>query len=342
MLIHALLSLSLCSGRYHYEYEREFFTSISQSVQAGDEIEVFGTPYQEWDTDIEPLGLYVEDWTSFTLTVSFGSGAPLVFTDRTARFFAAAARNLTASYIFRATRATSFSAGMFLLSDYYLECSRWFFTTSAAFVMELNSQNVSSSTWFCLITANAGRIVGWDAVGSLQVTSFSNSWEQISTATGGGQVHHCYFSGDPKRIYIRVAASTADEPFTRPFSFAIELSASDVPTSGGVLWTVSHGSFKEWTDRGELVRFAPNTYPAAASEDDFVFGGWVPKDPLWEALAEASDVGQWIALAATVLLVVGVFVFLLIVDVFKRKKQSELDDGREIANIEMSHSSDEK
>jgi hypothetical protein len=48
---------------------------------------------------------------------------------------------------------------------------------------------------------------------------------------------------------------------------------------------------------------------------------------LREALADGSDVGQWVVLGVTLLLVIGLFLFLLIADVLKRKSPAELNDG---------------
>jgi hypothetical protein len=133
----------------------------------------------------------------------------------------------------------------------------------------------------------------------------------------------------PATTHIELSCPTADEPFTRPFSFAVSDWIDRIGTSRAILWTISHSSFKQWTADGRLAHFAPNTFPAESdlSADGFVFDGWVPKDPLREALAEGSDVGQWVALGVTLLLVIGLFLFLLIADVLKRKSPAELHDG---------------
>jgi hypothetical protein len=114
--------------------------------------------------------------------------------------------------------------------------------------------------------------------------------------------------------------------------FAVSDWTDRIGTSRAILWTISHSSFKQckqWTADGRLAHFARNTFPAESdsSADGFVFDGWVPKDPLREALAEGSDVSQWVALCVTLLLVIGLFLFLLIADVLKRKSPAELNDG---------------
>jgi hypothetical protein len=153
------------------------------------------------------------------------------------------------------------------------------------------------------------------------------------------QVHQFSFVSRPTEINVRFAGNGGSGPFRNPFSFAVLLSTERVATSGGVLWTISHGCLREWTDNGELTGFIPNTFPAAPSEDDFVFDGWVPRDPLWDALAERYDWGQWVALGVTALLVISVFVFLLIADVFKRKKRSGAGDQPNTAG--QAHGSDD-
>jgi hypothetical protein len=101
----------------------------------------------------------------------------------------------------------------------------------------------------------------------------------------------------PTTTHIQLSGLTADEPFTRPFSFAVSDWTDRIGTSRAILWTISHSSFKQckqWTADGRLAHFAPNTFPAEtdSSAHGFVFHGWVPKDPLREALAEGSDGGQ--------------------------------------------------
>jgi hypothetical protein len=89
-------------------------------------------------------------------------------------------------------------------------------------------------------------------------------------------------------------------------------------------WRISHSSFKQWTAGGRVAQFVPNRFPAEGdwSADGLVFDRWVPKDPLMKALAEGSDVGQWVLLGVTLLLVIGLLLFLLIAYSLKRKSRA--------------------
>jgi hypothetical protein len=132
--------------------------------------------------------------------------------------------------------------------------------------------------------------------------------------------------------HIELSGLTADEPFMRLFSFAVSGWTDRIGTSRAILWTIYHSPLKQckqWTADGRLAHFAPPTFPAESdsSADGFVFDGWVPKDPLREAPAEGSDVGQWVALGVMLLLVIGLLLFLLIADVVKRNSRAELNDG---------------
>jgi hypothetical protein len=94
-------------------------------------------------------------------------------------------------------------------------------------------------------------------------------------------------------------------------------------------WRIAHSSFKQWTADRRVAQFAPNRFPGESdwSAEWFVFDGCVTKDPLRKALAEGSDVGQSVVLTVTLLLVIGLLLFLLIADVVKRKSRAELNDG---------------
>jgi hypothetical protein len=99
-------------------------------------------------------------------------------------------------------------------------------------------------------------------------------------------------SDRPATTHIGLSGLTADEPFTRPFSFAVSDWTDRIGTSRAILWMISHSSprsfkqCKQWTADGRLAHFAPNTFPAESdsSADGFVFDGWVPKDPLRRVL----------------------------------------------------------